>query len=219
MRVDMLCEAFLVLFDLISMASCCRGIYVNFKACNSAVCFLYGGIGWYTLSGLGSLAGILDIVMNSWSSDVSLPRKNIYLQFHYFLAWMALITGYPLFVTATWLTYCPSFTVHLHLLCVALPLLVWSVKANAMVTVTEICMMICVVSHFYISVLAGNAWCLIGAVIMSINLFFLCFSHYSFFGIRSKEAYIITSALAYYVLSRSVQAMAVCTQRGGKLYK
>ncbi|CAG7827011.1 unnamed protein product [Allacma fusca] len=129
---EMLCEAFLVLFDLISMASCCHGIYINCRTCNSVVCFLFGGIGWFTLSGLGSLAGILDIIMNSWSSDVSLPRKNIYLQFHYFLAWIALITGYPLFVTAIWLTYCPSFTVHLHLLCVALPLLVWSFKATSM---------------------------------------------------------------------------------------
>ena len=201
-------ETFLVFLDLVSLASCFNGVCINFRWCNSIVCYFYGGIIWYGLSGLGSLAGILDIVMNRWSADVTRPRKNIYLQFHYFLAWVAIIIGYPLFVTATWLTYCPSFTVHLHLLCIVLPLLVWSQKATAMVAVTEMCLLICLVSHFYISVLAGNAWCLLGAMVMASNIFFLCFSnHYALFGIHSKEAYIITSALAYYILSRSVQTM------------
>ncbi|CAL8125165.1 unnamed protein product [Orchesella dallaii] len=132
------------------------------------------------------------------------------LQYHYLLAWLAVVIGYPMMVTYTWVMYYPSALCHLLISLAIIPLVAWIAHSgNGIVRTTQICTGITAAAQGYICYLAGDVWGISNAYVMTVNIVALSLpTRFHIWEFSSRELFIIGLVITSWLMNNSITEMA-----------
>lgn len=161
---------------------------------------------WYLFGACAHITGLVSIFLEATEEELKGDSQTV-LQFHYMLAWLAVIVGYPLMVTYTWIRLHPTPLAQLHLILSALPIvfLIWK-NSQLVVRSTQVCLGLAIASHFWICFKAGDPWGMLSAVMMVVNTVALSVpTHYHIGAFNSRELFTIGLVITSIFLNKSIQ--------------
>ncbi|OXA46539.1 uncharacterized protein LOC110856399 [Folsomia candida] len=201
----------LSVLELVAIVSCGYGLF----ALSSGI-HLFGSLGlaygslWFLLGATSNICGLVGLYLMMYGPVEQAARgSQPWIQYHYLLAWLTIVLGYPTFLTMIWLAHYPSPYDQLNLVLALLPLLAWAKRrTKTIVLTTQIVSGIAILSHIWICVVASQIYGLIGAGIMIINVTALSIpTKYNLWGFSSREMYVIGLSITSAIFAQEVSTM------------
>jgi len=183
------------------------GLWFQYVAKISLTGIFYCSV-WYVFCGISQFLGVLSIVLEH-TEDPLKGNFQVVLQYHYLLAWLAVVIGYPLMVTYTWMMYYPSVLAQLHLSLAIIPLVAWIAHSgDGIVKTTQICTGIAAFSQGYLCWLADDSWGTNTAYVMAVNIIALSLpTRFHIWEFSSRELFIIGLVITSWMMNNSITQM------------
>lgn len=202
-RTETIILAILEVFGLFGVF---YGIWFQYANNLSLVGIFYCSV-WYILRATSYILGLASIVVEIMEEDdETAAGSQTLLEYHYLLAWLSLVIGYPLLVTYTWTLLNPTILAQLHLLLAIIPVIAFIGRTkDGIIRTTQICTGITAVSHFVLCYSVGDVWGWTGAVVMFINNIILSTpTRYHIWIFNSRELLIIGLLTATFLSNNSI---------------
>jgi len=212
----------LALLETLAIASCCYGLYELGAGISvfGNVGFAYGSC-WFAIGASSNLCGLFALYLMYFGPEDEISRgSQFWVQYHYLLAWLTIVLGYPTYLTLIWMVHYPSPYIHLHLILAIAPLIAWmNRRTRAIVFTTQLVSVFGIISHIWISILTKNRWGLGGAGLMIMNVAALSIpTKYNIWGFSSRELYVIGLAGTSFIFSQQVAQTIVTPAKVGNIF-
>ncbi|ODM99846.1 hypothetical protein Ocin01_06839 [Orchesella cincta] len=197
----------LAILEFLGVCISIYGLWFQYVMNVSLTGILYCSV-WYVLCGVSQLLGVISIILEQTEDPLKGNFQSV-LQYHYLLAWLAVVIGYPLMVTYSWITYYPSVLGQLHISLAIIPLVAWIAHSgNGIVKTTQLCTGLAALSQGYIAYLAGDFWGICTAHVMAVNIVALSLpTRFHLWEFSSRELFIIGLVVTSWFMNTSITEM------------